>query len=398
MSERLSMPLSDAEMERRWTAIRSAMEDAGVDVLLMQNNNDHMGGYCKYFTDIPATNGYPQTVVFPRDDAMTLIHQGPFGGDREIPVEGDGIHRGIKRLMTTPSFASAPFTADYDPELAAKALEPYQGGTIGLLGTYQMSFAMVDYLKRGNFSNTNFVDFSDAVDRIKVIKSPEEKERVRGCAAQQVEAMKAAIEAIEPGMRDSDVAAVARHKGENLASEQGIYLCSSAPLGTPAPIGPRHNQNRVIQKGDVFSLLVENNGHGGFFTEIGRTIVLGKASQEMKDNLELVLEAQKHTLGRLKPGADCKEIWDAHNEWLEERGKPKESRLYCHGQGYDLVERPLVRFDEPLKIQKDMNLVCHPGWVGDGAFNWICDNYIIGDGGPGASIHEFPQEIIEVDV
>ncbi len=148
----------------------------------------------------------------------------------------------------------------------------------------------------------------------------------------------------------------------------------------------------------MFSLLVENNGHGGFFTEIGRTIVLGKASQEMKDNLELVLEAQKHTLGRLKPGADCKEIWDAHNEWLEERGKPKESRLYCHGQGYDLVERPLVRFDEPLKIQKDMNLVCHPGWVGDGAFNWVCDNYIIGDDGPGASIHEFPQEIIEVDV
>ena len=143
---------------------------------------------------------------------------------------------------------------------------------------------------------------------------------------------------------------------------------------------------------------MENNGAGGFFTELGRTIVLGKATQEMHDNFALVLESQKHTLDQLKPGADCKEIWDNHNEWLNKNGKPEESRLYCHGQGYDLVERPLVRMDEPMKVEKGMNLVCHPGWVADGAFNWTCDNFIIGDDGPGESIHHYPQEIIEVDV
>ena len=46
----------------------------------MQNNNDHMGGYVRWFTDMPATNGYPNTVVFPRDDEMTVVCQGPFGG------------------------------------------------------------------------------------------------------------------------------------------------------------------------------------------------------------------------------------------------------------------------------------------------------------------------------
>ena len=52
------------------------MADAKIDVLLMQNNNDHMGGYVRYFTDMPATNGYPNTVVFPRDDEMRLITEG----------------------------------------------------------------------------------------------------------------------------------------------------------------------------------------------------------------------------------------------------------------------------------------------------------------------------------
>ena len=76
LSERLQTPISTAELERRWAAVRAAMERDKIDVLLMQNNSDQMGGYVKYFTDLPATNGYPLTVVFPRDDLMTLVSQG----------------------------------------------------------------------------------------------------------------------------------------------------------------------------------------------------------------------------------------------------------------------------------------------------------------------------------
>src|ERR1700743_2316040 len=123
-TERLNTPISTAELERRWKAVRAAMEGHKIDVLLMQNNNDHMGGYVKYFTDIPAGNGYPVTVVFPRDDLMTVVMQGPFGGAQEVP-SGDAVRRGVKRVYTTPSYASAVYTSDYDPELAAKALEPF---------------------------------------------------------------------------------------------------------------------------------------------------------------------------------------------------------------------------------------------------------------------------------
>ena len=73
LSERLQTPISTAELERRWGLIRAAMKRERIDVLLMQNNNDHMGGYVKWFTDMPATNGYPNTVVFPADDEMTVV-------------------------------------------------------------------------------------------------------------------------------------------------------------------------------------------------------------------------------------------------------------------------------------------------------------------------------------
>ncbi|MEI7804923.1 MAG: hypothetical protein WCI56_06295, partial [Hyphomicrobiales bacterium] len=155
LSERLNTPISTGELERRWTAVRAAMQKEKIDVLLMQNNNDHMGGYVKYFTDMPATNGYPNTVVFPRDDEMTVVCQGPFGGS-EATAQGDQSWRGVKRLLTTPSYASAHYTKDYDPELAATALEPFAKATIGILGTYQMSFALVDYVKR-KFPNARIV-------------------------------------------------------------------------------------------------------------------------------------------------------------------------------------------------------------------------------------------------
>src|SRR5215831_12835544 len=87
LSERLNTPISNAELERRWRAVRAAMEKEKIDVLLMQNNNDHMGGYVRYFTDVPAVNGYPNTVVFPRDADMTVVTQGPFGG---------ALHQGLR--------------------------------------------------------------------------------------------------------------------------------------------------------------------------------------------------------------------------------------------------------------------------------------------------------------
>jgi len=395
-NERINTAISTAELERRWAAVRAAMAEHRIDVLLMQANNDFMGGYVKYFTDVPATNGYPVTVVFPRDESMTVIGQGPFGVVRELPTGGDGLRRGTARFMGTPSYASAHYTAEYDAVLAEKTLERFAGGTVGLLGTAAMSHALIDYLKRGKLSRAKFVDASDAVDRIKSVKSEEELGLIRRTAAMQDAAIDAAFKAIRPGMRDLEVAAIAEQVGHSLGSEQGLFLCSSAPVGVSEMFGNRHLQNRVIQPGDQYTLLVENSGAGGFYTELGRTCVLGKASQEMKDEFAFVLEAQKFVLDLLRPGASCKDIFEAYNAFMRKNGRPEEKRLHCHGQGYDMVERPLIRFDETMPIQQNMNIVVHPTYATARTFSWVCDNFLIGKDGVAEKLHKFPQKIFEL--
>ena len=63
-----------------------------------------LGGYAKWFTDIPATNGYPNTVVFHADEPMTMVEMGGFNTVRNLKG-ADPVHRGIGELLEVrPSF------------------------------------------------------------------------------------------------------------------------------------------------------------------------------------------------------------------------------------------------------------------------------------------------------
>jgi Xaa-Pro aminopeptidase len=393
IAERINTPISTAELERRWKLVRARMETAGIDVLVMQNNNDFMGGYVKYFTDIPATNGYPFSVIFPRDGEMTVIGQGPFGMDAPV-AHDDPLRRGVGRAMGSPSYASASYCNTYDAALAAKALQPFAKARIGFLGLNSMTYAFVNHIKT-TLAGANFVDASDLVDLVRAIKSPEEVKLFRAAAAMQDMQMRAAFAAVKPGVRDYEVMSAARHAGTCVGSEQGWYMCASGPVGTAAVMGPPHLQNRMIQAGDQYTILVENSGAGGMYTELGRTCVLGKASQEMKDEFAFVLEARQHTLELLKPGASCADIWEKHNAFMRKHGRPEEQRLYCHSQGYDMVERPLVRFDETMTIEANMVLAVHPTYVTATTYSWACDNYFVSETGV-ERLHAFPEIITEI--
>jgi Xaa-Pro aminopeptidase len=393
LSERLNTPVSTDELERRWSEARAAMEAEGIDVLVLQNNSEACGGYVRWFTDIPASY-YPTSAIFPREGGMSVVSHGALGEVRELAGQSDGVWRGVDRVFSTASFPSAPYTREYDAELALRGLESFARATVGLVGTAQMSLAFGERLRRG-LPNARLVEASDLVDRIKAIKSEEEHSLIRATAAMQDEVMGAALGAVEAGKKESDVAAVARRRAQELGSEAGIYMAGSAPAGTPAPTTPRHFQNRVLEPGDVFTLLIESDGPGGMYTELGRMCSLGPVPQRLQEEFEFVLEAQRFTLERLRPGVPAAEIFAEYNEFMGANGRPPERRVHCHGQGYDLVERPFVRFDETFTIEADVNMACHPKYVRDGVFAWICDNYLIGPDGPGPRLHSFPQAVVE---
>src|SRR5262249_59108876 len=122
------------------------------------------------------------------------------------------------------------------------------------------------------------------------------------------------------------------YEGRLLGSEQGLFLGSSAPLGQASRFIDRHLQARSLKPGEHFTLLIENNGPGGFYTEIARIILLGKASNELIDGFQPMKEAQAHTLRLLKPRASCAYIAASHDDYMRGRALPPQLRHHCHCQ------------------------------------------------------------------
>lgn len=391
--ERLVTSISTTELERRWSATREMMRDRKIDFLIMRNDEEFLGGYVKWFTDLPARHSYPYTVIFPVDEEMTLISCGATPpGD---PGPPPWAVRGVKTRLGAPYFPSAHYTSSYDADLAVDVLKEKKGATIGLVGRSFIPINFYEVLSK-QLSGSTFIDATEQVDQIKVIKSQEEIELIKQTAQLQDAAMEHVKKSIRPGRRDFEIYADALHFTALNGSERQLILVSSGPHGTPVPFQPRHFQNRVMNKGDQVSVLIEVNGPGGFYAELGRIFSIGKPPQELQDAFGVALEAQKLCLELLKPGADPKDLWNANNEFLEKNGYFPESRLYAHGQGYDLVERPLIRYDEPMKIKAGMNLTVHPTATNERAWAGATDNYLVKENGVGPCLHKTPKEIIVV--
>jgi Xaa-Pro aminopeptidase len=394
-ASRILTRISQAELTRRWNAARQAMKQRGIDAVVMQNSNDWLGGYVKWFTDLPANNGYPRTVVFHADAPMSVVEMGPSNIRRTFAPE-ETLHRGVGEMLHTPSFTSIGYTDRDDVELTIDALRRRSHRTIGLITPGMLPYAFVTALKE-TFANATFIDITPDIDAIKAIKSAEEIALIRQTAHLQDEVFAEVLREIRPGLRDIDITSIAQRKGQLLGSEQGIFLGGSAPVGIRSPFVPRYMQGRRLEKGDHLSLLIEINGAGGFYTEIARTVVLGKASSELKDAFASVKAAQDYSLSIMKPGTKVSDIFASHNRYMERNGLPAETRLYAHGQGYDMVERPLIRQDDDMTLQEGMCLAVHPGYETPALFAVICDNYMIEASGPGECLHKTRKMLFEID-
>ncbi|MFH1124713.1 MAG: Xaa-Pro peptidase family protein [Pseudomonadota bacterium] len=391
--ERLTPCISTGELERRWKCAREIMHASEIDFLVMRNDEEFLGGYVRWFSDFPARHSYPFTVIFPADDEMTLISCGGTPPADSFPPEWSV--RGVKRRLAAPYFPSLHYTSHYDAELVVKVIKEKKGATIGLVGRASLPVTFYEYLRK-HLNRSKFVDATDQIDQLKVIKSQEEIELIKRTAALQDVAMEHVRKSIRPGRRDFEILAEAQYSCVMQGSERQLILVGSGPQGVATRWQFRHFQNRTIKEGDQVSVLIEVNGPGGFYTELGRIFSIGKPSQTLQDAYGTAVEAQEVSLRLLKPGASPKDIWDANNEFLQKKGYLPERRLYAHGQGYDLVERPGIKPEEPMKIEAGMNLTVHPFAVNKEAWAVVTDNYMVTEGGVGPCLHKTPKEILVV--
>jgi len=391
--ERIRYSIPTRELERRWGAVRAAMKADGIGCLVLQNDNQYLGGYCRYFTDIPTEQAYPWTVLFPLDEGMTLItHGGPLPSP---PGPFEWAVRGVKQRISLPYLRTMHYTNSWDASAAVKELQRRGDKKVGFVGLGAMHAAFYKYLTE-NLPGVEFVEFTDAVDQIKAVKSEDELVFIRKTVETHDLVFAAMPTILRPGMYEYQVRGEIARILTDLGSEEQLIMMSSAPAGQRAVNIHSFWQNRQIQWGDQVIIMIEPNGPGGFYGEIGRTWCLGEAPQELLKLWNISVEAQKLTAKLSKPGASPGDIFNAVNQFLGDKGLPLENRLFSHGQGYDLVERPAYRVEETMALKANMFVALHPTAMTDTSFAWCCDNFLITEQGA-VRMHTNPQEIVVIN-
>ena len=100
--DRRRVSLSQHELDRRWKAVRERMAAKGITHLVVQSQQRYVGGYFRWFTDLPGAN-YHITAVFPLDEDMTIISHGA-GAPAPASAPPEWALRGVKERINTPAF------------------------------------------------------------------------------------------------------------------------------------------------------------------------------------------------------------------------------------------------------------------------------------------------------
>lgn len=199
----------------------------------------------------------------------------------------------------------------------------------------------------------------------RLVKSPDEIEEMTRILRLTEAALDEAIEAIRGSSVASD-GALLSHQGGPLTSEElrrGISRrllddeCLAAHTivaGGGQAVDPHQRGSGPLRAGepiiiDVFPRCQKT----GYYADITRTVIKGKATEKQRAAYGAVLEAMELVFSRIRDGAEGQAIHQAVLEFFEARGFPtgeKDGRMqgFFHGTGHGLG----LEIHEPPRISK----------------------------------------------
>ena len=193
---------------------------------------------------------------------------------------------------------------------------------------------------------------SEAIRALRVIKDPEELERMRSAQKLTDECFTHICGKIRPGVREID-----------LALEMETFMRSRGADGVAFPIicigGPNTSMphgvpgQRRVQEGD-FVTMDYGARWGGYCADMTRTVAVGTVSAEMEKVYNTVLKAQLTCCREMKPGMTGAQVDAIAREIIYSAGY--EGR-FGHGLGHSLG----IEIHEDPRCSPRDNTVLRPG-------------------------------------
>lgn len=154
--------------------------------------------------------------------------------------------------------------------------------------------------------STTFVNCSGLVDRIRLVKSPQEIAWIRRAAELAGIGMKAAMETLAVGKTENEVAA-AIHEAEIRNGCEYTGLPHFVSSGYRIRLGHANWSDKVIEKGDLIHLELSGCVKR-YSAAMMRTAAMGPATPDLARAVDVLISSQDRAFGLMKPGVPAGEI------------------------------------------------------------------------------------------
>ncbi len=208
--------------------------------------------------------------------------------------------------------------------------------------------------------DAEYIDIGKAIDKARMIKDSEELEIMRKAARIASEVGDHIRDFVKPGMKEYEVAAEIVYQMQRRgATGPAFETISSSGPNTAEP--HYTSGTRTIQEGDFF-LYDYGARYRKYNSDITRTIVIGRATEEQKRMYEVVLDAQLSAIDAIHAGVNAKDI---HNiaAGIIDKSPYKGRFIHSLGHGLGLATHDSVGFSpaNDMIVEKNMVMTVEPG-------------------------------------
>lgn len=343
--------ITQEEFHERVLLTQEEMRKENIDVLLCFASEAEPQ-FVRYYSNYWPSFEFAGVLILQHGDPMLII-----GPESMTYATHTSVIPKIRKLLafresSNPEYPGVEldtFETIIKNDTSLKSVKKVGISGFGLI-THQIYKDFVDSMEALGASEIINADY--VVEKLRVKKTPGELACMREAYRITGIAMNAVIDNIKVGMSENQVKGIAMST---------IFSEGAEAEGYPFWIltGKDSNQaisrvrGKIIEDGDLVQIQVSAR-YEGYVATIGRPIVMGKASAQIRQLVEGCYETQKQMLDYIKPGAPAKGVSEVHYSTLKKLGL-EDHILYgpSHGTGLMEGEYPWIESNSNFDLSEN---------------------------------------------
>jgi len=324
--------------QERRNRLRQAMAQAGIEALIVYGNS-WQADYLRYVTDFPILEGHGIGIVAP-DGSIELFL------DSAAEAERAEVETAEVKVSLAPDIARA----------VSARLDRIANHRIGAAPLGFMPKLLADAARSYKLD-----DGTALVDKLLMLKLPAEIDAMRRAAKIADEGYVIFRKAAVPGRMQYELIAEIEAFFRRQGCPDNFMIIGSGGKDVTSMAPP---SERRLVRGDLVTTEL-TPAIDGYFAQICRTMVLGKANAAQRQAHAVYREALEAGIATVRPGVTAAQVAKAENDVFRKYGlgdyvTNKYTRVRGHGLGLFTDTKPHILEDVDTVLEEGMTLIVHP--------------------------------------